>query len=328
MPLLGSFLDDVVSADERSAVAREIRANWRHVGEALGSDQKFKAGDLDGFGEKENNRDCAQAMLDAWAQKHHKKATRRILILALKREDYGTLISDVFKCDPDSVQDLKQERDNQKNNDNDHICAIAKSAKRLSKTTQKISSITNEFSQLLQPAVTVSSRGVAEQTANELQETSFARSRAGIAQPSDAHDRYTPTVVSTRNFAPSASERNTVESFVRSPPQEHVSRPPQERVSIEPLIQPRAGSDPQVTAIFEAKYYHVERASDYFNERPFQEGGKRLGSGSFGTVYHGVLRSENGEKFEVAIKKVCYDMSIRKTIDYSIVGGKFESSSV
>ena len=174
---------------------------------------------------------------------------------------------------------------------------------------QEIPAISNESSQLLQPAVTVLSRGVAEvETANELQETSFARGRVGIAQPSDAHDRYTPTVVSTRNFAPTAPERNTTESLVRSPPQEQVSRPPQERVSIEPPIQPRAESsakrDPQVTAIFEAKYYHVERASDYFNERPFREGGKRLGSGSFGTVYHGVLHSENGEKFEVAIKRL------------------------
>ena len=99
---LGSSLDDVVSAEEGMAVASEIRANWRHVGKALGPDPKFKSGDLDGFGEKENNRDRAQAMLDAWAQKHHKKATRRQLILALKKEGYGRLISDVFKCD--SVQ--------------------------------------------------------------------------------------------------------------------------------------------------------------------------------------------------------------------------------
>ena len=66
----------------------------------------------------------------------------------------------------------------------------------------------------------------------------------------------------------------------------------------------QAKQDPPVSPIFEAKYYHVERASDYFNERPFKEGGKRLGSGSFGTVYHGVLHSENGEKFEVAIKRL------------------------
>ena len=100
----GSSLDDVVSDDERIDVAKEIRAKWRHVGEALGPDPKFRANDLDGFEEKKNNRDRAQAMLDAWAQKHHKRATRRQLILALKKEGYGALISDVFKCDPDGVQ--------------------------------------------------------------------------------------------------------------------------------------------------------------------------------------------------------------------------------
>ena len=61
---------------------------------------------------------------------------------------------------------------------------------------------------------------------------------------------------------------------------------------------------PTPTMAFEAKYYHVERATDYFNERPFREGGKRLGSGSFGIVYHAVLHSETGEKFELAIKRL------------------------
>eukprot|EP00118_Oscarella_pearsei_P021359 m.239260 g.239260 ORF g.239260 m.239260 type:complete len:1041 (+) comp40178_c1_seq1:192-3314(+) len=65
-----------------------------------------------------------------------------------------------------------------------------------------------------------------------------------------------------------------------------------------------AKGDPKVTPVFEAKYYHVERASDHFNERPFRDGGKRLGAGSFGTVYHGVLHSETGDKFEVAIKRL------------------------
>ena len=102
--VLGSFIDEMVTKDELWDVAKEIRAKWRHVGEALGPDPKFRASDLDGFEEKKNNRDRAQAMLDAWAQKHHKRATRRVLIFALKEEEgYGTLIREVFKCDPDSV---------------------------------------------------------------------------------------------------------------------------------------------------------------------------------------------------------------------------------
>ena len=61
--------------------------------------------------------------------------------------------------------------------------------------------------------------------------------------------------------------------------------------------------DPVVRPTYEAKYYHIERATDYFNERPLKHGGKRLGSGSFGVVYYGVLHSETGEKHEVAIKR-------------------------
>ena len=83
------------------------------------------------------------------------------------------------------------------------------------------------------------------------------------------------------------------------PVQSQFTREPQEMP-----VSPSGKQDPPVSPIFEAKYYHVERASDYFNERPFKEGGKRLGSGSFGTVYHGVLHSETGEKFEVAIKRL------------------------
>ena len=103
-PIIGSSsLDDVVSAEERIAVAREIGAKWRRVGQALGPDPKFRVSDLDSFGEKENNRDRAQAMLDDWAEKHHKRATRKMLILALKKEGYGALISEVFGHDSDSV---------------------------------------------------------------------------------------------------------------------------------------------------------------------------------------------------------------------------------
>lgn len=60
----------------------------------------------------------------------------------------------------------------------------------------------------------------------------------------------------------------------------------------------------QVQPIFEARYEHVQRSTDNFDGRPLSEGGKRLGSGSFGTVYHGVLHSETSVKFEVAIKRL------------------------
>ncbi|XP_062514697.1 uncharacterized protein LOC134190265 isoform X3 [Corticium candelabrum] len=62
--------------------------------------------------------------------------------------------------------------------------------------------------------------------------------------------------------------------------------------------------DPEVHPIFESKYWHVERATNSFNEVSLQKGGKRLGVGSFGTVFHGVLHSETGQKFEVAVKRL------------------------
>ena len=99
----GDRLNEVVSSEERLSVARKIGGKWRHVGEVLGPDPKFTPNELDDFEEKDSNRDRAQAMLNRWAQKKHKKATRRMLILALKKENQNALISDVFNCDPDSV---------------------------------------------------------------------------------------------------------------------------------------------------------------------------------------------------------------------------------
>ncbi|XP_062513803.1 uncharacterized protein LOC134189521 isoform X2 [Corticium candelabrum] len=61
--------------------------------------------------------------------------------------------------------------------------------------------------------------------------------------------------------------------------------------------------DPEVHPIFESKYWHVERATDTFNEVSMKDGGKRLGVGSFGTVFHGVLHSETGQTFQVAVKR-------------------------
>ena len=103
MDVLGSLLDEMVTRQELRYVAKRISSKWRYVGEALGPDPKFARHDLDGFDEMRNNRDRAQAMLDAWLEKNHEKATRRVLILALKEEGYGQLIRDVFKCDPDNV---------------------------------------------------------------------------------------------------------------------------------------------------------------------------------------------------------------------------------
>ena len=99
----GDSLDEVVSSEEQLSVARKIGGKWRHVGEVLGPDPKFTPNELEDFAERGGNRDRALAMLNTWAEKYHKNATRRMLILALKKENQNALISDVFNCDPDSV---------------------------------------------------------------------------------------------------------------------------------------------------------------------------------------------------------------------------------
>ena len=99
----GDWLDEVASPDELHDVAKSIGRHWRHVGGALGPDPKFEPTELDSFEAKSSDRNRAQEMLNTWAQKHHKNATRRMLILALKKENQNVLISNVFKCDPDSV---------------------------------------------------------------------------------------------------------------------------------------------------------------------------------------------------------------------------------
>ena len=104
MSPLGSYLDGKASPDELRSVAKQIGRYWRHVGGALGPDPKFGPTELDSFEDKGSDRNSALTMLNTWAQKKHKKATRRMLILALKEENQNALIADVFRCDdPDSV---------------------------------------------------------------------------------------------------------------------------------------------------------------------------------------------------------------------------------
>ena len=99
----GDWLEEVVSPEERLSVAKRIGHHWQHVGETLGPDPKFTTIDLDDFKAKGSDRDRAQTMLNTWAEKHHKNATRRMLILALKEENQNALISKVFERNPDRV---------------------------------------------------------------------------------------------------------------------------------------------------------------------------------------------------------------------------------
>jgi hypothetical protein len=76
--------------------------------------------------------------------------------------------------------------------------------------------------------------------------------------------------------------------------------------TIEPTVLRTQVKDeePQIQPVYESKYWHVQRATDNFNEKPLSEGGKRLGVGSFGTVFYGILHSESGLKYDVAVKRL------------------------
>ena len=95
--ICAGYLDTKVTRDERIEVAKRIQLHWRRIGDILGPEPRFQSYDLDGFEQERDNRDRAQSMLDAWANKHHTKATRRHLIKAMKNEGYGAQIAAVFE---------------------------------------------------------------------------------------------------------------------------------------------------------------------------------------------------------------------------------------
>jgi hypothetical protein len=121
----------------------------------------------------------------------------------------------------------------------------------------------------------------------------------------NAEKQYRPVVVtSTSNTRSGLQEQELV--FPRTqPPSLHSPTP----TNMDPPLLPQTNlphtkGDPEIKPIFESKYWHVERATNHFNEARLKDGGKRLGSGSFSTVFHGVLHSESGQSFEVAVKRL------------------------
>ncbi|XP_062504565.1 uncharacterized protein LOC134181325 isoform X2 [Corticium candelabrum] len=80
-----------------------------------------------------------------------------------------------------------------------------------------------------------------------------------------------------------------------------------------PAIASLDKEEPEIHPIYESKYYHVQRATDSFNDRPVKEGGKRLGVGSFGMVFLGMLHSETGQKYTVAVKRFKKASSLNPT---------------
>jgi hypothetical protein len=149
---------------------------------------------------------------------------------------------------------------------------------------------------------------------------------SGIAQQSNIMSSL-PPLLDNRNeqqlnqLDPSSNPRITttgMPSAIQQQASTHSLTPPQPPATQETgrrtneselsVISPRmplaVKEDPEIHPIFESKYWHVERATNYFNETPLRDGGKRLGVGSFGTVFHGVLHTEDGQKFDVAVKRL------------------------
>ena len=93
---IDDYLNEAVSRDEIREAAKRIQSYWRRVGEILGPKPLFESYDLDGYEEKKDGRDQAHAMLDAWAQKKDKKATRRYLIEAMDKEGHAVDAAEVF----------------------------------------------------------------------------------------------------------------------------------------------------------------------------------------------------------------------------------------
>ena len=95
--LLDPYLDVKVTPKERIEVAIRIPVEWRRIGRILGPEPTFKEYDLDACEQGRQGRDCAQEMLNKWAVKYDKEATRRHLIDAMIKEGLKERASEVFE---------------------------------------------------------------------------------------------------------------------------------------------------------------------------------------------------------------------------------------
>ena len=97
-PLFGDeFLDTPMAPQERFRAAQRIQPKWRSIGRILGP-EPFKDFEIYAFGEKRSDNDGALQMLDAWANKSGKTATRRHFLNAVKDPDvgYSNLVAAIF----------------------------------------------------------------------------------------------------------------------------------------------------------------------------------------------------------------------------------------
>ena len=89
------YLDSPVTSRERFEVAERIQPIWKQIGRVLGP-EPFKHYEIHAFGEKENDRERALEMLEAWAMKFGSRATRGQLIDAMMRFGYSTEVAEVL----------------------------------------------------------------------------------------------------------------------------------------------------------------------------------------------------------------------------------------
>ena len=90
------YLDNPPTALELFRAAERIQPVWRRIGKILGP-EPFQFYQLHAFEEKRNDQDRALDMLDAWANKFGKRATRRHFITAMKNVGCSTeTIASIF----------------------------------------------------------------------------------------------------------------------------------------------------------------------------------------------------------------------------------------
>ncbi|XP_065831509.1 uncharacterized protein [Oscarella lobularis] len=89
------FDEDPMTALERFQAAKRIQPVWNRVGRVLGP-EPFEDFEMHAFGEKRNDHDRALDMLDAWANKFGRGATRRQFIAAARDVGYSNAVASIF----------------------------------------------------------------------------------------------------------------------------------------------------------------------------------------------------------------------------------------
>eukprot|EP00118_Oscarella_pearsei_P004753 m.20762 g.20762 ORF g.20762 m.20762 type:complete len:283 (+) comp28078_c0_seq4:11-859(+) len=89
-------MDDKVTRKETITLAKRIHGMWHRIAQTI-QPEPYKDYEISAFRKPyEEGQDHAQNFLNAWTQKHHLRATRRLLITALMEQDKKEYAVDVF----------------------------------------------------------------------------------------------------------------------------------------------------------------------------------------------------------------------------------------